>query len=152
MEKFKEIIKFCVKDIRFWIILYFLLRLYGITFPPIETNHGWRQTTVNMVARNFLEIDANILYPRIDVAGDKTGITGMEFPLLNYLIYLMSSLFSYEHWYGRLINLMVSSFGVWYFYKTLKKYFSVEVCFNATIILLSSIWFSYSRKIMPDTF
>lgn len=139
-------------DIRFWIILFFIIRLHGITRPPLEFAHNWRQTTVCMVSRNFLEIDANIFYPRLDIAGEKTGITGMEFPVFNYLIYVFSKIFGYEHWYGRLINLFISSFGIWYFYKLLQKYFSLEIAKYAAFILLFSIWFSYSRKIMPDTF
>ncbi len=148
MTKLKELIS----DIRFWIFLFFLIRLYGITLPPLEVAHNWRQTTVTMVARNFIEVDNNIFYPRIDIAGEKTGITGMEFPLLNYLIYLVSLIFGYEHWYGRLINLIVSSIGIFFFFKFVKKYFDHRIAFSSTIILLVSIWFSYSRKIMPDTF
>lgn len=139
-------------DIRFWIIFFFIIRLYGITQPPLEIAHNWRQTTVTMVARNFAEVDNNILYPRIDIAGEKTGITGMEFPLLNYLIYLASIPFGYNHWYGRLINLIISSCGLYFFFLLVRKYFSKKVAFNSTIILLFSIWFAYSRKIMPDTF
>lgn len=140
------------KDIRFWIILFFLVRMYGITNPPLEVAHNWRQTTGTMVTRNFYEGSANILYPRIDFAGEKTGITGMEFPLLNYIDYCVSEIFGYQHWYGRLINLIVSSFGIWFFFRLLKRYFTPETAFNASIILLASIWFAYSRKIMPDTF
>lgn len=139
-------------NIRFWIVLFFVLRLYGITNPPLEVAHNWRQTTVTMAARNFLEEDPDIFFPRIDIAGEKTGITGMEFPALNYLIYLVSLIFGYAHWYGRLINLVVSSFGLFYFYKLVFKYFNYETAFNATILLLFSVWFNYSRKIMPDTF
>jgi len=139
-------------DFRFWVLLFFVIRLYGITNPPLEGAHSWRQVTVNMVARNFLEIDSNILYPRVDMAGEKTGITGMEFPLLNYLIFLISKLFGFAHWYGRLLNLVVSSIGVYFFYLLIKKYFQPKLAFYAGIILLSSIWFNYSRKIMPDTF
>lgn len=141
-----------LNDIRFWIILFFIIRLYGITNPPLEVAHNWRQTTVTMAARNFLETDSNILYPRIDIAGEKSGITGMEFPFLNYLIYLLSLIFGYAHWYGRLINLVVSSFGIFYFYKIIAKYFNPSIAFKAAFILILSVWFNYSRKIMPDTF
>lgn len=126
--------------------------MYGITNPPLEVAHNWRQTTGTMVTRNFHEESANILYPRIDFSGEKTGITGMEFPVLNYIDYCVSEIFGYQHWYGRLINLIVSSFGIWFFFRLLKRYFSSETAFNASIILLASIWFAYSRKIMPDTF
>lgn len=110
-----------LKDIRFWIILLFIIRLYGIKLPPLEVSHNWRQTTVTMVARNFYENNSNIFYPQIDIAGEKSGITGMEFPLLNYTIYLISKIFDYQHWYGRLINLILSSIGIYYFYKLIKN-------------------------------
>lgn len=139
-------------DIRFWILLFFFLRLYGITNAPLEISHNWRQSLTNMIARNFLEIDNNILYPRIDMDGNRKGIIGSEFPLLNYLIYITSKVFGYTHWYGRLINLIVSSIGIFYFYKTVKRFFSEPIAFYAALLLLSSIWFAFSRKSMPDTF
>lgn len=139
-------------DIRWWIVLFFAVRLINISQPPLEIAHNWRQTTVTMVARNFLEVDNNPLYPRIDIAGDLTGITGMEFPLLNYLIYLVSSIFGYEHWYGRAINLVVTTVGLWFFYKLVRLRFEERVAFFSTLLLGASVWFRYGRKIMPDTF
>ncbi|NNC84182.1 MAG: hypothetical protein HKN79_11450 [Flavobacteriales bacterium] len=141
-----------IRDIRFWIFLFFCIRLFHITAPPLETGHNWRQTTVTMVARNFVEEDANIFFPRVDFAGERSGITGMEFPLLNYGIYLVSEVCGYDHWYGRLINLIISSLGVYYFFLLVRRVFDREVAFYATLVLLGSIWFSFSRKIMPDTF
>lgn len=141
-----------LSDVRFWIVLFFIIRLYGITFPPLEIGHNWRQTTVAMVSRNFLEVDANILYPRVDIGGEKTGITGMEFPIFNYFIYGVAKVFGYQHWYGRLVNLIISSFGLYFFYLLVKKYFQERTAFYGTVILAVSIWFQFSRKIMPDTF
>ena len=134
-----------IGDIRLWIVLFFIVRLYAITDPPLEVAHNWRQTTVTMAARNFYEADNHILYPRIDIAGEKWGITGMEFPVLNYLIYLVSLVFGYAHWYGRLINLVISSFGIFYFYKLAYKYFGYKIAFNAAFLLIFSVWFNYSR-------
>ena len=76
----------------------------------------------------------------------------MEFPILNYLIYLVSLIFGYNHWYGRLINMIVSTIGIYFFYKIIKRYFTSDHAFYASMILILSLWFSYSRKIMPDTF
>lgn len=139
-------------DIRFWIVLFFIVRLFGITDPPLEIAHNWRQVTGDMVARNFYEVDANILYPRLDIGGEKTGITGTEFSVLNYLMYLLSLVFGFHDWFGRLINLFVSSIGVLYFYKLLKFKFDERFSFTASFILLTSMWFMFSRKTMPDTF
>jgi hypothetical protein len=141
-----------LRDIRFWIFLFFLVRLIGNTYPPIEVGHNWRQTTGTMVTRNFYEVNANPYYPKVDFGGEKTGITAMEFPLLNYLIYLFSLIFGYDHWYGRLINLIVSSCGLYYFYKLIKQLFNEPLAFASTVLLTCSIWFQFSRKIMPDTF
>ncbi len=141
-----------LSDIRFWILIFFIIRLFGITNPPLEIGHNWRQTLTNMIARNFYESGLDIFNPRIDTTGDKTGIIGSEFPFFNFIIYLFSVVFGYAHWYGRLINLVVSSLGTWCFYLTINKLINRKVAFNASIILLSSIWFAYSRKIMPDTF
>lgn len=149
---FKNRVTALFGNIRFWLVAFFLLRLFSITSPPLEVSHNWRQTTVTMVARNFMETDNNILYPRIDIAGEKPGITGMEFPVLNYLIYFTSLIFGYDHWYGRLINLIVSTIGIWFFYRLIKKYFSETTAFYSAFILILSVWFTYSRKIMPDTF
>ena len=41
---------------------------------------------------------------------------------------------------------------MWFFYLLIRKYFEEVVAFPSAIILLVSIWFQYSRKIMPDTF
>lgn len=145
-------LKLILTDIRFWILVLFVLRLIGITNAPLEISHNWRQSLTNMIARNFLEGQANILFPTIDYAGEKTGIIGSEFPFFNYIIYLFNYIFDYNHWIGRLINLTVSSLGIYYFYKLIKKTVNKQVAFNATIVLLVSIWFAFSRKIMPDTF
>lgn len=144
-------IKNLFTDIRFWIVFLLVIRLIGITNPPLE-RHDWRQTTGLMVAKNYLTVDSNILYPRIDNTKGDSGIIGMEFPVYYYLIFLISKIFGYAHWYGRLINLVISSVGIYYFYLTLSKFFiSKKHSFYSTIILIFSIWFAYSRKTMPDT-
>ncbi len=97
-------------DYRFWIALTFVIKLYGIWNPPIEAWHTWRQVNVMMVARNFLE-DPNIFFPKIDSNGPYSGITGMEFPLYNYLIYLFTKLFGSPYLWARLINLSISTSG-----------------------------------------
>ena len=145
-------IKPYLSDIRFWIILFFTIRLVGITNPPLETGHNWRQVTGLMVARNFVEVEADVLHPRIDDTNGLTGIIGMEFPLMNYIHYGISKVFGYTHWYGRQINLLVCSIGLYFFYLLASRYFNKNVGFNATISLLGSIWFVFSQKTMPDTF
>lgn len=139
--------------IEFWILIFFLIRLIGITNPPLEIGHNWRQATGLMVTRNYLEVDANILYPRVDDNNGNTGIIGMEFPSLNYLYFLVSKIFGYSHWYGRLINLIISSIGLFFYYKLVCLLgFKERIAFFSTIFLSASAWFTFSRKMMPDTY
>lgn len=139
-------------DIRFWLVLAFLVRLFGISNAPLETSHHWRQTTVLMVARNFSEEGIDLLHPRMDTAGELTGITGMEFPLLNALIALCMDLFGNGYWYARLIVLVVSCVGVFAFHALVARRCGDRAAFHAAMLLLVSLWFMYSRKAMPDVF
>lgn len=138
--------------IEWWIVLFFLIRCIGLLNPPLEAGHSWRQCTGLMVARNFYEVDASVFYPRTDLTNGKEGIVAMEFPALYYLVYLVSEVVGYDHWYGRLINLLVSSLGIWFFYRLLRSYFSQPIAFWSSLLLLVSLWFSFSRKTMADTF
>lgn len=139
-------------DIRFWVALAFALRLIGIGNPPLETSHHWRQTSVLMVARNYAEHGVDLLHPRMDTAGTLTGITGMEFPLLNMLIAWGMLLFGDVYWPGRLIVLIAGSVGVLRFHKLVGRYLGVRQALYAALLLLFSLWFMYARKVMPDVF
>lgn len=139
-------------DIRFWVALAFAARLVGISNPPLETSHHWRQTSVLMVARNYAEQGVDLLHPRMDTAGTLTGITGMEFPLLNMLVAWGMLLFADAYWPGRLIVLLVGSLGVLRFHKLVGRHLGAHVALYAALLLLFSLWFMYARKVMPDVF
>lgn len=142
-----------ISGIRFWLLLFFALRLTGITHPPLEYNHNWRQVCGLMTARNFWQNKSCILFPETDDVRRSSGNVGMEFPLLNYLHALLSHLFGYSHGYGRLLNLVVSTLGIYAFYHILCLLDAGKwLAFCASLVLLFSIWFSFSRKTMPDTF
>lgn len=141
-----------LRDIRFWIVFFFLIRLIGITNAPLEMDHNWRQSLTNMTARNFVESGIDFFHPKIDIAGNRTGIIGSEFPIFNALIAVPSYFFGYSHWYGRLINLIATSLAMWFFYLLIKKISSQEIAFTSTLLLLTSLWFMFARKSMPDTF
>jgi 4-amino-4-deoxy-L-arabinose transferase-like glycosyltransferase len=141
-----------VRDIRFWILVFFCLRMYGITNPPLELHHTWRQTDGTTIARNFYDRNPNILFPTIDLAGEREGVVGSEFPILNYIVYIISLFFGYQHWYGRLVVLIASSLGALFFCKVILIRFSKTAAFNGAVLLMGSFWFSYSRKFLPDVF
>ncbi len=138
----------------FVIAFFFLIRLYGIQHPPLEVNHNWRQVTGLMVARNYHEGQTDFSHPMIDDIGvgesASSGIVGMEFPILNYLFALIADIFGYDHWYGRLISLLIGSIGLWWFYLLVKRWRDENEAFIALLFLATSVWFAFSRKFMPD--
>lgn len=140
------------KDVRFWIAIGFVVRLFGITNPPLETSHHWRQATVAMVARNLVTDDFDVFHPRMDTAGELSGITGMEFPLLNLIVAFCISVFGPEHWYGRLVVLVLSALGTYSLHLLVARNLGYRTALYTTIILTVSLWFMYSRKVMPDIF
>ncbi len=92
------------------------------------------------------------MYPRVNHAGELSGVMGSEFPIFNYIVFILYKLFGVHWWQGRFVNLLISSVGSYYFYKIIYKYIDKKIAFNATLILIVSIWFAHSRKFMPDVF
>jgi 4-amino-4-deoxy-L-arabinose transferase-like glycosyltransferase len=138
-------------DVRFWILLLFLIRLENINLPPYD-EHSWRQTITLGVARNYLEWDANFFHPRTVVCDSRGGIQAQEFPLLNYLIFLIWKVLGPSDWTARLLSLLVASIGLFYFEKIARRFVDPRAALAATVIFGVSIAFTYSRKAMPDVF
>jgi hypothetical protein len=90
------------------------------------------------------------MHPRTDMADEKSEIFGAEFPSYNLICGRFNTLLGYSHAHGRMIRLIFSSLAVWCFYLSLKYFESEQTAFSAAITLSVSIWFSFSRKIMPD--
>jgi len=152
IKSFQRLIQNLCEEYWWYIVVFFIIRLYGITDPPLEIQHSWRQCTGLMIARNFLSIDANILYPRVNESCGTSNIIAGEFQLLSYLHYLLSLHLGYEHWYGRFINLIFSSIGLALYGYLITNLFNKKIARNSVLALLASCWFIFSRKMMPDTF
>ncbi|MEY3421737.1 MAG: hypothetical protein RIR48_2033 [Bacteroidota bacterium] len=138
-------------DIRIWIFILFLLRLETINLPPLD-EHSWRQCITLGVARNYAEVDATFWEPKTVISDSRNGILAQEFPILNYLIYILWSIFGEHNWVFRSLVLLVSSFGLYYFYLLLKRLFNHHIAFGTVIVFAVSIAFTYARKAMPDVF
>lgn len=139
-------------DIRLWLLPFFLVRLIGINAPPIEIGHSWRQCLTAMIARNLVEISPDLRFPRVDMGGTGTGIIGAEFPVLNGLMALLHVAFGPGFWQGRSIVLVASGFAAFSFHDLVRRRLGGRVALASTLVLLSSSWFMFSRKIMPDVF
>lgn len=122
-----------------------------INLPPLD-GHSWRQCYTLGVSERYME-SGDFFYPRTIICDSRDGIIAQEFPLLNGLIATGWTIFGKEYWVYRI--LLIASFlsSIWFFYKIVEK---LSSSFFHPIIASSffafSIFFTYGKKAMPDTF
>lgn len=122
----------------FWILVLFVIRL---EYYPTSTRHqdyNWRSSYTSMVSRNMLEISANPFYPHVDHSDEPGGIAACEFPVFNSLQFFGYKIFGYAQWYGRFINLIVSSFGLWFFFCLARRILKDETAALAAMLFLAT--------------
>ncbi len=141
-----------VPDIVFGVglLIFALLHVRGITNPP-NGYHQWRESDTAAIVLNYYQEDWSFLEPRINQRGDGTGITGVEFPVYQYLSALGYGLFGPHHAIPRLLTLMAAMIGALFFYLTIRDQYDQLVALGAGLgLLFSPLYLFYSSKIMPD--
>ena len=118
---------------------------------PISGSHKWRQADTAAVARNFALESANIFYPRVDVREDKTGITGMEFPLYQYITSLFFKAFkSDSDQIPKTLSFVFTGLFIFLLSLILKQHFGIERLLSIPILLSSPMLIEYGTKVLPD--
>lgn len=138
-------------DVRVWIAVLFVARLYHLDMAPTDI-HSYRQGLTLGTAKCFLEVDWNIFQPRTILCDSRPGFEVMEFPVLNYAIFLLWKLFGEAYWVFRLLGIAIASMGLWHFYKIALRFMWSKGALAATVLFGASICFMYARKAMPDVF
>jgi hypothetical protein len=70
---------------------------------------------------------------------------------LYYIQGKLGVLFGFHAGIGRLLNVLISTLGLVYFYALIRRFATDKTAFYATLLLMVSCFFMYSRKVMPDT-
>gem|GEM_PF-2260368 len=122
-------------------------------FEPPKYMHQWRQADGAMFARNYLkdglafwETRGNNLY------GTNDSYVVSEFPLLYYLAALLSKLFGFQHWYVRVLSLLLF-FGAAFAFRNLAWQITQNRTFAIVAPLLfftSPIVVFYAPNFLPD--
>ena len=79
-----------------------LLRLKGI-HDPIFDHPGWRQGDTAAIARNFAQLQYNILFPQTDYDGPPPNYVDRELQIVPFLAATLYKLFGVHEVFGRLI-------------------------------------------------
>ncbi len=129
-----------------------LLRLKGI-HDPIFDHPGWRQGDTAAIARNFAQLQYNILFPQTDYNGPPPNYVELELQIVPFLAATFYKLFGVHEVFGRLISLafgvatipVLALFGRWIFRSDL-----AGIAAAALFAVLPGAWY-YSHTFMPDT-
>ena len=92
------------------------LRLIHVT-RPLVGHHSWRQADSAAVARNFVEEQYNILYPRIDWRGATEGHVECEFPIYQFILASIYRIAGVHEVIGRLLSIAFSLATVYGVYR-----------------------------------
>ncbi len=114
--------------------------------------HSWRQTQTQTVINNFVNVDFNILNPRLDDLHYVNGIYRMEFPLAQWLVACLYKLFGNHLYLTRLFFYMttwVSVFGMFQLVFVITKD-KLTSLLTAWLFLFSPVIYYYSVNPLPD--
>src|SRR5579864_7467511 len=89
------------------IVLGLALRLYEVRNPILD-HPGWRQGDEAAIARNFLELQNNILYPQTDYDGPPPNYVELELQIVPYAAAQLYRFFGVHEILARLIVIAFS--------------------------------------------
>ncbi|HEV8022094.1 MAG TPA: glycosyltransferase family 39 protein [Candidatus Lustribacter sp.] len=127
------------------------LRLYGIHNPLLD-HPGWRQGDTAAIARNFAQLNFNILYPQTEYNGAPPNYVELELQIVPFLAAVGYQLFGVHEIFGRLIDVafgigtivVVGYFARWLFASTVAGVAAMALY----TIFPGAIY--YSRTFQPD--
>jgi hypothetical protein len=108
-----------LKTAFFLISVHFLFAYIGVyktmNLRP-RSIHSWSQCERASIALNYYQVDMNFFKPKIHRALDGEGVTGLEFPFVNYSAAILYKLFGFHEIYYRTFVLATLLFGLLLFY------------------------------------
>jgi hypothetical protein len=114
--------------------------------------HLWSQADRASVARNYAQDDMNFFRPSVHYTKQDNGVTGMEFPMMNYIAAVCYKIFGFNEFWYRFSMLIVVASGVFAAFV-----FSLKILQNtylASFVVL--LWFLspvldyYTPNFIPD--
>ncbi|MCU0442694.1 MAG: hypothetical protein MUE96_09875 [Bacteroidia bacterium] len=115
--------------------------------------HQWAQADRASIARNYADEDMNFFLPRVHNCMNESGITGVEFPIIQYTVAIFYKLFGFNELWYRLTMLLLVGMGVLFAFKIALCLLGENKWLSLSIAL---IWYSspalvfYTPNFIPD--
>ncbi len=145
---FKNFIHFLL----FWIGLHLFFNwVEYINFPPFGMHQG-AQADRASVALNYFNSSMNFLEPRVMESRGFNGITGLEFPIIQYITAILYQIFGFHHFIYRIVMGAIvfgGCFAAWkiiqlFVEKTLHQYLFFTLWYASPILIF------YTFSFIPD--
>lgn len=134
--------------------LYGVLGIYKILPLRPQSVHQWAQCDRASVAWNYYKGYADFFHPRVNNTDNGTGITGLEFPVIQYFVSLLYRLFGFHEWLYRLTTLLIFTLGATSVFR-LAQYF-IKDNLSALLVMVmyvcSPLLTFYSCNFIPDIY
>jgi 4-amino-4-deoxy-L-arabinose transferase-like glycosyltransferase len=142
----------------FWIflalicVLYLGLGVFNTILLRPQSIHQWAQCDRASVALNYAQESMNFFLPRVHNLDNGTGITGLEFPIVNYSVACLYKIFGFHEMIYRMFVLIIYSTGLYYAFLIAKKFLH-NFYFSIGVVLLfacSPLLAYYSSNFLPE--
>ncbi|MCX6031084.1 MAG: glycosyltransferase family 39 protein [Chloroflexi bacterium] len=115
-------------------------------------HHSHRQTDMATLARNFYEVNPNILYPQVNWRADAPNYIESTFPLLPWLTGLGYRIAGEQPWVGRGLVALFAALEVVAIFGLVSLYWGQAAGFLAALFLaLSPMAVYFGRVLIDDT-
>lgn len=142
--------------------LFFILIIFAVfnnvgifkylDWPP-SGPHQWAQCDRGSAAKLFSEESLNIFLPHTHNIANGTGITGMEFPIINWLVGILYRLFGFQEIYYRLLMFIFYAVSIFFAFKMTLQFTNNNFSHSLLAVLifsLSPVLCFYSANFIPD--
>jgi len=112
--------------------------------------HVWRQINTLAVAKNFYTETLAIWLPRVDKRWEFSGVTGMHFPLYEWILALLYKVFGFSHAVHRWFSFLITCIAFFSVYQCFIKFGDIKARIIAIAFLFNPLIFYYGFSALPD--
>ncbi len=148
MEKYKNIV---------FLVLLLLVsgatHVFTIMKQRPQSVHMWAMCDRGSIARNYAQEEMNLFLPRVHETKNGDGITGLEFPIMNYGAAVLYKIFGFSEFWYRLLMFIVYACGLYASY-LITGFFLNNISYRYLSVFLFSITpilTYYAANFIPDT-
>jgi hypothetical protein len=132
---------------------FFLVGLYKLVPLRPQSIHQWAQCDRASVALNYYQDGFGFFTPKTHNIINGTGITGLEFPLINFLAASGYYLFGFHEYIYRFIVLLIVAFGMIAAFAISKRFISNRfyAVLPPLLLIASPVLTYYSFNFLPES-